>query len=103
MFADSALLRMGAGFSRSASEIAKDGAAELNETVLPAGIFGDFDEAHAYHSSLTRAHERHVDTLKAHCAGLAALSDKADTAAATFITEDEASECSIKEAGTLFD
>ncbi|WP_083452831.1 DUF2563 family protein [Mycolicibacterium goodii] len=102
MFVDSALLRMGAGFSRSASEIAKDGAAELSETVLPAGIFGDFEEAHAYHNSLTRAQEGHVDTLRAHCTELALLSEKADTAAATFVAEDEAGECSIEAAGTRF-
>ncbi|MBU8808561.1 MULTISPECIES: DUF2563 family protein [Mycolicibacterium] len=89
MFVDSALLRCGAEFSRSAAATAQDGADQFSRTPLPAKIFGDFDEADHFHQTLTQAHEAHAAAMQQHGDTLNELSSKADTAASIFDREDE--------------
>lgn len=99
MFVDTDLLRMGAGFAQSAGSIAEQGAIKFSNAQLPAGIFGDFDAAHNFHRALAKAHETHVATMHSHRAGLDTLSERAISAAAAFLTEDESSEASVDQAG----
>ena len=88
MYVDTDLLRMGADFSRSAGNIAQRGAAQLASTQLSAGVFGDFDAAHSFHSALTTAHQTHVATMDSHRAELDTLAEKANSAATTFVAQD---------------
>ncbi|OBI72352.1 DUF2563 family protein [Mycobacterium sp. E740] len=103
MFVDTDLLRMGADFSKSAGEIVKRGAAELASTPVPAGIFGDFDAAHAFHNALGRAHEAQVATMHSHHAGLSGLAEKANDGAAHFVKQDDAGAAAVRVAGEGFD
>jgi hypothetical protein len=89
MFVDTDLLRMGAEFSRSAGTIAQRGATEFASTQFSAGIFGDFEAAHGFHSALSAAHQVHADTMEGHHAELEGLAEKAHSAATTFGKQDE--------------
>ncbi|BBY44187.1 DUF2563 family protein [Mycolicibacterium celeriflavum] len=102
MFVDTDLLRCGADFSGSAGEIAQRGANQFASAQLTAGIFGDFDAAHGFHRVLCRAHVVHVTTMRGHRAELAALSEKANSAVALFVKQDEASESALNAAGRDF-
>ncbi|KUI05830.1 DUF2563 family protein [Mycobacterium sp. IS-3022] len=99
MFVDTDLLRMGADFSKSAGEIAMRGAERFASTSLPAGIFGDFDAAHGFHSALGRAHEAQAATMRAHHANFDGLAAKANVGAAEFETQDEACAATVRSAG----
>ncbi|BBY45499.1 hypothetical protein A5765_08805 [Mycolicibacterium celeriflavum] len=99
MLVDTDMLRMGADFSKSASEIAKRGADEFASTSLPAGLFGDFEAAHGFHSALCRAHEAHAETMRSHHADLDGLAAKANIGAAEFDTQDEACRAAVCSAG----
>jgi len=91
MFIDTDLLRMGAGFTRSAGANIQRGADQFASSTMPAGVFGDFGAAHGFHRALCRAHEAHVATMQGHRAKFDALADDANSAAATFLEQDEAS------------
>jgi hypothetical protein len=91
MFVDTDLLRMGADFSQSAGAIAQRGADRLASTQPTAGVFGDFDAAHGYHRALCRAHDSHVTTMQGHRAEFDSLAEKATSAAAIFMKQDETS------------
>lgn len=98
MFVDSDLLRMGAGFSRSAGTIAARGADRFASAQLTTGVFGDFDAAHGFHRALCRAHEAYVATMQGHTAKLEALADQANAGAAMFIAQDQASQSAVDSA-----
>ena len=53
MWVEPDVLKDGADVSRSAGRIALSGADALSHAAIPAGMFGDFDAAHAFHSTLT--------------------------------------------------
>jgi hypothetical protein len=91
---------MGADFSRSAGKIAQQGAAQLASAQLRAGVFGDFEAAHSFHSALTTAHQTHVATMDSHRAGLDTLADKANAAANTFVAQDSQSSSDLTAAGS---
>jgi len=91
MYVDTDLLHMGAEFSRSAGSIVQRGATQLASTQLSAGIFGDFDAAHSFHSALTTAHQAHVATMNSHRVGFDTLAEKANAAATTFVAQDSQS------------
>ncbi|MEO3758719.1 DUF2563 family protein [Mycobacterium sp. B14F4] len=98
MYVDTDLLRMGAGFSQSAGTIAERGAQRFAATQVPAGAFGGFDAAHAFHAALRRAHEAQAAAMLGHRSSLTALADDADSAAAIFTKQDEASETALDSA-----
>lgn len=102
MFVDTDLLRMGAGFSRSAATIARRGATAFRSTHLGAGIFGDFEEAHGFHSTLTAAHQAHAGTMAGHHAELVGLAEKANAAATTFNRQDESIAHAVMAADSVF-
>jgi hypothetical protein len=102
MFVDTDLLRMGADFSQSAGSTAQRGADRLASTQPTAGIFGDFEAAHGFHQALCRAHDSHVTTLRGHRAGFDSLAEKATSAAAIFMKEDETSGSALDSAGRDF-
>ena len=99
MFVDTALLRMGADFSKSAGEIVKRGADEFAATSLRAGIFGDFDAANDFHSALGRAHEAQAATMRSHHANFDGFATKAITGATMFDERDEAGATAVRSAG----
>jgi hypothetical protein len=99
MFVDTDLLRMGADFSQSAGAIVQRGADRLASTQPTAGIFGDFETAHTFHSVLSRAHDSHVTTMQGHRAEFDSLAEKATSAAAIFTKQDEASSSALDSAG----
>jgi hypothetical protein len=99
MFVDTDLLRCGADFSQSAGEIVQRGAEKFAAASLPAGIFGDFDAAHGFHSAVCRAHQAHSATMQAHSTEFDVLAEKANSAAANFTRQDEASESALDAAG----
>jgi hypothetical protein len=100
MFVDTDLLRMGADFSRSAGTIAQRGADEFASTQLGAGIFGDFESAHGFHSALSAAHQIYVSTMAGHRAELDGLAEKAGAAATVFQTKDESLAETVTAAGS---
>jgi hypothetical protein len=89
MFVDTDLLRMGAGFSDSAGEIASRGAQQLGSSQISAGIFGDFAEAEQFHNALSRAHDTHTQTMQGHQESLTRLASKATAAATIFAGTDQ--------------
>ncbi|RAV15160.1 DUF2563 domain-containing protein [Mycolicibacterium sp. GF69] len=99
MYVDTDLLRMGADFSKSAGQIVMRGAEQFASASLPAGIFGDFDAAHGFHSALGHAHEAQAATMRAHHANFDGLAAKANIGAATFDRQDEAGEAMVRSAG----
>ncbi len=91
MIVDTDLLRMGAEFSQSAGAIVQRGADKFASTPVKSGVFGDFDAARGFHQALCRAHDVHVSTMNGHRTAFEALASDANTAAAIFQHEDEAS------------
>jgi hypothetical protein len=102
MFVDTDLLRMGADFSQSAGVLIQRGADQLASTQPTAGIFGDFEAAHGFHRALSRAHDSHVTTMQGHRAEFDSLAEKATSAAAVFVKQDETSGSALDSAGRDF-
>jgi hypothetical protein len=102
MLVNTDLLRMGADFSQSAGVIIQRGADQLASTQPTAGIFGDFEAAHGFHLALSHAHDRHVTTMQGHRAHFDALAEKATSAAAIFMKQDETSGSALDSAGRNF-
>ena len=99
MFIDTDLLRMGADFSRSAGTIVQRGATEFASTQLTAGIFGDYEAAHGFHSALTAAHQVHASTMASHHVELERLAEKANSAATIFHAQDQQAAVDVTAAG----
>lgn len=78
------VLKEGAAVSRSAGKIALNGADELAQAPIPAGMFGDFDAAHAFHSKLTTGHQSHVLAMRGNHRTLTDIGDKVHNAATSF-------------------
>ncbi|MGE2832710.1 DUF2563 family protein [Mycobacterium sp. SMC-4] len=102
MFVDTDLLRCGAEFSGSAGQTARRGAERFAATELTTGIFGDFDAAHGFQRALRRARQTHVSAMEAHGAGLEVLAEKANSAAAVFVRQDDANGSTLESAGLRF-
>lgn len=102
MFIDTDLLRCGADFSQSAGEIVQQGANQFASAQVPAGVFGDFDAAQTFYSALCRAREAQVTAMQGHRAQLNSLAERASSAAAIFVKQDEASESKLESAGRDF-
>ena len=73
--------------SRAALEKrALSGADALAQASIPAGVFGDFDAAHAFHSKLTAGHASHVKAMRGNHQTLTRVGDKAQNSAVMFET-----------------
>jgi hypothetical protein len=84
MWVEPDVLKDGADVSRSAGKIALSGADALSHAAIPAGMFGDFDAAHAFHSTLTAGHRSHVAAMRGNHRTLTDIGDKANNAATSF-------------------
>mgnify|MGYP000243367417 FL=1 len=84
MEVDPAHLHAGATRCHEAAETALSAAGELGGKKPTAGMFGDFDEAHAFHQALTTAHQGHVEQLQGHHSALTDIGDKSRSGAHTF-------------------
>jgi hypothetical protein len=84
------VLKDGADVSRNAGQIVGSGADALAQAPIPSGIFGDFDAAHTFHSSLAAGHRTHVQAMRGNHRTLTDVGDKALKAAVSF-SETEAS------------
>jgi hypothetical protein len=100
MFVDTYLLRAGAEFSRSAGTIAHRGATKFASTQISAGVFGDFEAAHGFHSALGAAQQVHASAMAGHQAELESLAEKANAAATIFHTKDESLAEGVAAAGS---
>ena len=78
------LLKDGADVSRNAGKIVLSGADALSQASIPAGMFGDFDAAHAFHSELTARHQSHVQAMRGNHRTLTDVGDKAHIGATAF-------------------
>lgn len=99
MIIDTDLLRMGGDFSASAGEIVRRGADQFASASMPCGVFGDFDAAHEFHGALQRHHELQVAAMHTSQKRLEILAQKAQSGAAMFVSEDEASQRALDSAG----
>jgi uncharacterized protein DUF2563 len=80
------VLRDGADVARNAGLIALTGADALAQAPIPAGVFGDFDAAHAFHSNLAEGHASHVQAMRGNHRSLTDIGDKVTNAATSFQT-----------------
>lgn len=103
MFVDTDLLRMGADFSGSAGKIVWRGASTFASIHAPAGTFGDFAEAEAFHQALTHARDSHARRMQGHHATLEDLAAKSNSAATVFAHQDHGCASSLDTAGRRFD
>ncbi len=78
------VLKDGADVSRNAGQIALSGADALAQASIPAGLFGDFDAAHAFHGKLTVVHHSHVRAMRGNHRTLTDVGDKVHNAATSF-------------------
>lgn len=78
------VLKDGADVSRNAAQIVGSGADALAQAPIPAGIFGDFEAAHAFHSTLTAGRHSQVQTMRGNHRTLTGVGVKAHKAATSF-------------------
>ncbi len=86
MWVEPEVLKSGANVARSAGETVLSGADALGQASIPAGMFGDFDEAHTFHSKLTAGHASHVRVMRGNHVTLTDVGDKAQYSATLFET-----------------
>jgi Protein of unknown function (DUF2563) len=84
MWVEPDVLKDGADVSHNAGKIALSGADALSHASIPAGMFGDFEAAHSFHSKLTAGHQSYVQAMRANHQTLTDVGDKAHTAATSF-------------------
>ncbi|MCV7345201.1 DUF2563 family protein [Mycolicibacterium rhodesiae] len=90
-------MRSGANRSYNAADRAQEGASALSRTAVAPGIFGAFETAEAFHSSLSQKHTHHVTRMADHSVGLGALGDKAHRAASGFSDMEELNTEAVRE------
>ncbi|MEZ0385206.1 DUF2563 family protein [Mycobacterium sp. pW045] len=88
MHVDPQALRTGANVSDDAGGHARNGAQRLGSTGVTSGIFGDFDEAHSFHTALGTAKDGHRDALHDHHQNLTGIAENVRTAATAFTRMD---------------
>lgn len=81
-------LRTGANVADDAAGHAEAGAQRLGLAGVTAGIFGDFDTAHSFHTALGAAQDSHRDALQGHHRTLTGIADNVRTAVTTFTAMD---------------
>ncbi|MEB3071110.1 DUF2563 family protein [[Mycobacterium] vasticus] len=82
-------LRTGANVSDDAGGHANNGAQRLGLAGVTAGMFGDFDDAHSFHTALGSAKDDHRDALAGHHENLTGIATNVRTAATTFTNMDD--------------
>jgi hypothetical protein len=92
-------LNAGARHCDDAADSAHKAAEELALAPVPAGIFGDFAEAHQFHATVSAAHQSHIEQLRAHHKRLTELSEKSAAAARMFTATDASGAEAIGSAG----
>jgi hypothetical protein len=95
MWVEPDVLKDGADVARNAGQIALSGADALAQASIPVGIFGDFADAHAFHSKLAAGHESHVRAMRGNHRTLTDVGDKATTAAVSFETTERQNRAAI--------
>ncbi len=78
------VLKDGADVARNAGQMALTGADALSQAAIPVGMFGDFDEAHAFHTNLTAGRASHVRAMRGNHLTLTDVGDKVHIAATSF-------------------
>lgn len=81
-------LRTGANVSDDAGGHADTGSQRLSAAGVAEGIFGDFDDAHNFHTALGSAKDDHRDALAGHHKNLTGIAENVRTAATTFTNMD---------------
>jgi hypothetical protein len=84
MRVESDVLEYGADVSRNAGQIVGSGANALAQAPIPAGIFGDFDAAHTFHSTFAAGHQTHVQAMRGNHRTLTDVGDRAHETAVSF-------------------
>jgi Protein of unknown function (DUF2563) len=84
MWVEPDVLKDGADVSRNAGKMARSGADALDQVSIPAGMFGDFDAADAFHSKLTAGHRSHVMAMRGNHQTLSEVGERAHQAAISF-------------------
>jgi hypothetical protein len=82
MHVNSYALRTGANVSDDAGGHANTGSQRLGLAGVDAGIFGDFEDAHSFHTALGSAKDDHRDALQDHHQNLVGIAENVRTAAA---------------------
>ncbi|MEO6793993.1 MAG: DUF2563 family protein [Mycobacterium sp.] len=88
MFVNPHVLRTGANVSDDAGGHANAGAQRLGLAGVTAGMFGDFDAAHSFHTALGSAKDNHRDALQDHHLSLTGIAENVRTAATAFTHRD---------------
>ncbi|MEZ0051339.1 cob(I)alamin adenosyltransferase [Mycobacterium sp. MAA66] len=102
MEVDPAHLHAGADRCGDAAATALKAAGKLAEKKPAAGMFGDFDEAHAFHGALATAHQGHVEQLHGHHRALTDIGDKSRSGADTFTAQEASNADSLRTAEAGF-
>jgi hypothetical protein len=102
MEVDTAHLHAGADRCRDAAGAALAAAGKLAEKKPTVGMFGDFDEAHAFHEAISAAHQDHIERLHGQHRALADVSDKSRSAAHEFTARDASTADSLRAAEAGF-
>jgi cob(I)alamin adenosyltransferase len=102
MEVDTAHLHAGADRCRDAAGTALAAAGKLAEKKPAVGMFGDFDEAHAFHQAISAAHQDHIERLHGHHRALTDVGDKSRSAAHEFTARDASTADSLRAAEAGF-
>ncbi|WP_396919322.1 DUF2563 family protein [Mycolicibacterium sp.] len=100
---DTDLLRSGSDTSGFAAAAAHKAASRLREAAAKEGIFGDFDAANSFHSSLTAVQDSHVERATGHGSRMSAISGNSQLGACAFDKTKDASVEAIESAGERID
>lgn len=98
MEVDTAHLHAGADRCDDAAATALAAAGKLAGKQPTAGMFGDFAEAHDFHSTVSAAHQGHVEQLRGHHRTLTDVGDKSRSAAYEFTSQDASGADSLRAA-----
>ena len=93
------LLHAGAAVTHAAAERIASGANRLASACLPRGMFGNFDAAHSFHSSIQAHHWNHVSLMRQHDRVLTNIGDKAHAAGHHFTRTEEENAAAVTAVG----
>jgi hypothetical protein len=100
MEVDTAHLHAGADRCDDAAATALAAAGKLAGNEPTVGMFGDFAEAHEFHSTVSVAHQVQVEQLRGHHRALTDIGDKSRSAAYEFTSKDASGADSLRAAQT---
>lgn len=88
MYVNPHALHTGANVSDDAGGHADTGAQRLGLAGVTTGMFGDFEDAHSFHTALGTAKDDHRDALQHHHQNLTGIAENVRTAASAFTNMD---------------